>query len=225
MDFGRRRVLELIAGAPFLAGFGLTEAAAQTAHDHAARAVKATARGQAYKPTFFTGHEWETVRQLVDLIIPKDERSGSATDAGVPEFMDFIMTDPKEEDRGREQRQTAMRGGLAWIDAESVKRFGHTFVEASDAERRSLLDDVAFVEIEEDEHGSDAHDLRVRLAHGPAFFSSFRDLTAAGFWSSRMGMADLAYQGNTVVAEWTGCPPEALRKLGLEAPGGQGGDR
>jgi hypothetical protein len=217
MALGRRRALELLAGAPFLAGFGLTSAAAQTAHAHAARALKATAKGQAYKPKFFTAHEWETVRLLVDLILPRDERSGSATDAGVPEFMDFIMTDPKEDDRGREQRQTAMRGGLAWIDAESNKRFGHDFAAASDAERRNLLDDIAYFEEEdEDDQASDVRDLRVKLGHGKAFFSSFRDLTAAGFWSSRMGVADLAYQGNTVVAEWTGCPPKALRKLGLE---------
>ena len=225
MDLGRRRALGLIAGAP-LAGFGLTSAAAQTAHDHAARAVKAAAKGQAYKPKFFTSHEWEEVRVLVDLILPRDERSGSATDAGVPEFMDFIMTDPKEDDRGREQRQTAMRGGLAWIDAETNKRFGHDFVAASDAERRSLLDDIAHFEEEEEDEGnqaSGARDLRVKLGHGKAFFSSFRDLTAAGFWSSRTGVEDLAYQGDTVVAEWTGCPPEALRKLGLEP--GSGGER
>jgi gluconate 2-dehydrogenase subunit 3-like protein len=226
MDFGRRRALELLAGAP-LAGFGLTSAAAQTAHDHAARAVKAAVKGQAYKPKFFKPHEWETVRLLVDLIIPRDERSGSATDAGVPEFMDFIMTDPMDDDRSREQRQTAMRGGLAWIDAESIRRFDHAFVEASDAERRSLLDDIAFLDEEEDEgdRASDVRDLRVKLAHGPAFFRSFRDLTAAGFWSSRIGVEDLAYQGNTVVAEWTGCPPEALQKLGLDAPKDPGGDR
>ena len=219
MDFGRRRVLELFAGAPLLAGLGLSSAAAETAHGHTARAVKAAAGGHAYKPRFFTVREWEMVRVLVDLIIPRDERSGSATDAGVPEFMDFIMTDPMEDDRGREQRQTAMHGGLAWIDAESTGRFGHAFVEASDAERRSLLDDIAYVEVEEDEEedrGSEARDLRVKLGQGKAFFSSFRDLTAAGFWSSRMGVEDLAYQGNTAVTEWTGCPPEALRKLGLE---------
>ena len=219
MDPGRRRALELIAGAPLLACLGLTSAAAETAHAHAARAAKAAAKGQAYEPKFFTAHEWETVRLLVDLILPRDERSGRATDAGVPEFMDFIMTDPMEDDRGREHRQTAMRGGLAWIDAESTRRFGHDFVTASDTERRGLLDDIAhFEEEEEDEtdQASDVRDLRVKLGHGKAFFSSFRDLTAAGFWSSPMGVEDLAYQGNTVVAEWTGCPPEALRKLGLE---------
>ena len=217
-EIGRRGALRLIGGAPLIVGFGIGTAEAQLAHEHAAKAVKAAAKGQPYKPKFFTAHEWETVRTLVDLIIPRDERSGSATDAGVPEFMDFIMTDPMENDRGREWRQTAMRGGLAWIDAESRKRFGQAFVEGADPQRRALLDDIAHSKEDESEDEThDPSDLRVRLRHGPSFFNSFRDLTASGFWSSRMGVEDLAYQGNGVVAEWKGCPSEALRKLGLEA--------
>jgi Gluconate 2-dehydrogenase subunit 3 len=211
----RREALRVLTGAPLAVGFALSGAEAAAAHAHAREAVAAAARGQVYKPRFFTPHEWDTVRLLVDLIIPRDERSGSATDAGVPEFMDFIVTDPMESDRGREERQTAMRGGLAWIDAECVKRFGHELVECSAAERTAFLDDVAFSRKDDDEPDT-AGDLRVRLRHGPSFFSSFRDLTASGFWSSRMGVEDLGYQGNTFVAEWKGCPPEALRKLGLE---------
>jgi len=217
-EIGRRGALKLIGGAPAALGLALTAVEAQTAHAHAAKALAGAAAGQAYKPKFFTPYEWQTVRILVDLIIPKDERSGGATDAGVPEFMDFIMTDPKENDRGREWRQTAMRGGLAWINASAVKRFGHDFLSCTDAERNTLLDDIAFskAQDEEEDENRDPRDLRVSLRHGPAFFNSFRDLTASGFWSSKIGVDDLAYQGNTYVAEWKGCPPEALRKLGLE---------
>ena len=216
-EIGRRGALKLMGGVPAALGLALSSAEAQIAHEHAAKAVAAAAAGQAYKPKFFTPYEWQTVRTLVDLIIPKDERSGSATDAGVPEFMDFIMTDPKESDRGREWRQTAMRGGLAWINSGAVKRFGHDFVSCTDAERHTLLDDIAFTKAEDEEDTErDPRDMRVHLRHGPAFFNSFRDLTASGFWSSKMGVADLDYQGNTYVAEWKGCPPEALRKLGLE---------
>jgi hypothetical protein len=211
----RRDALRLLGGAPLAFGFAVSGAGADEAHAHAQKALAAAAKGAAYKPRFFSSHEWETVRVLVDLIIPKDERSGSATDAGVPEFMDFIMTDPMESDRRREVRQTAMRGGLAWIDAECVKRFGHELVSCTDAERRALLDDIAFSKTGDDE-AQESRDLRVELRHGPSFFNSFRDLTASGFWSSRMGVEDLGYQGNTFVAEWKGCPPEALRKLGLE---------
>jgi hypothetical protein len=53
------------------------------------------------------------------------------------------------------------------------------------------------------------------MSHGVAFFSMFRNLTASGFWSSRMGVADLQYIGNAVVHEWQGCPPAALAKLGV----------
>jgi hypothetical protein len=216
----RRAALRLIGAAPLGVGFGLTAAEALLAGEHAAKALRAAARGQAYKPRFFTAHEWRTVRVLVDLILPADERSGGATDAGVPEFMDFLMTDPMEEDRSREARQTAMRGGLAWIDAESRRRFGRTFVECAEAERRALLDDIAYAkdeeEDEDEEETPDPRDRRVRLRHGPSFFHSFRDLTASGFWSSRMGVEDLGYVGNTFVAEWKGPPPEVLRKLGLE---------
>jgi gluconate 2-dehydrogenase gamma chain len=215
-EIGRRGALKLISGVPVAVGFALSAAEAQVAHEHAAKAVAAAGAGVPYKPKFFNPHEWQTVRMLVDLILPKDERSGSATDAGVPEFMDFIMTDPKENDRGREWRQTAMRGGLAWIDNESVKRFGHDLVTATEAERHTLLDDIAYSKGDDDDDHADPRDLRVQLRHGPAFFNSFRDLTASGFWSSKIGVADLAYQGNTYVAEWKGCPPEALRKLGLE---------
>ena len=151
----------------------------------------------AFKPRFFTAHEFATVGVLVDLLIPRDERSGSATDAGVPEFMDFMMRD-------QPQRQIAMRGGLALLDRMAVNRCGRTIVSATDAERHALLDEIAYTS--NDDPGA---------MHGVAFFSSFRDLTASGFWSSRMGVEDLQYQGNVFVAEWHGCPDEAVEKLGM----------
>src|SRR5204863_3368857 len=105
-------------------------------HAEAAQtAAKAT--GAPFKPKFFNAHEYATVRVLVDLIIPKDERSGSATDAGVPEFMDFIMGDEPG-------RQLAMRGGLAWLDRECVTRCDKTFVTCTDAERTQVLDAIAW---------------------------------------------------------------------------------
>ena len=217
-DIGRRDALRLIGAAPLAFGFGAAAASAATAH--AAEAVKAAAKGAAYKPKFFTPHEWETVRVLVDLIIPKDERSGSATDAGVPEFMDYLMNDPTDTDTSREARQTAMRGGLAWIHSICTRRFGRDFVACTEAERTALLDEIAYfkghdVEEEEAEMREPKH-LLVHIHHGPSFFSSFRDLTASGFWSSKIGIADLGYTGNTFVAQWTGgAPREVLARLGV----------
>ena len=138
----RRSLLQFLGTAPLVAG--LTVEGASAAGAHAAASVGAAAAGKAYQPKFFTAHEWQTVRMLTDLILPKDERSGSATDAGVPEFMDFIMTDPAVDDRSREARQVSMRGGLAWLDNQSRERSGKTFVAATDAERIQLLDAVAY---------------------------------------------------------------------------------
>ena len=191
----RRDVLKLLLAAP-AAGFAWTDAEASQAYA-AAQAARAAAPAQAFAPAFFTPSEYRLVRVLADIVIPKDERSGSATDAGVPEFMDFMMVD-------QPARQMAMRGGLAWLDVECQKRFNKTFVDCSGAERTAVLDEIAW-----------PARARPEMAHGVAFFTSFRDLTASGFWSTRMGIDDLQYLGNRSVARWNGCPDEALKKLGV----------
>jgi len=192
----RRQLLGLLVSAPLAAGFTWTELeAAQAAKN--AHAARAATPKTAYKPKFFTDREYTMVGVLSNLIIPKDDRSGSATDAGVPEFMDFMMID-------QPNRQTAMRGGLAWIDLQCQDRFDKRFLECADADRAAVLDDIAWPQRAKPEH-----------AAGVAFFNSFRDLTASGFWSTKMGVEDLQYIGNTMVPEWKGCPPEALKKLGL----------
>ena len=192
----RRDVLKLLAAAPVAAGFAWSAEEAHAA-SALADAARQAATGTAFTPKFFTAHEWATVRVLVDLILPRDARSGSATDAGVPEFMDFIVLD-------QPARQTAMRGGLAWVDLECQQRFDKTFLDCSADERTAVLDDIAWPVRAASER-----------AHGVAFFNSFRDLTAAGFWTSRIGIADLQYMGNRSVAQWRGCPDEALKKLGV----------
>jgi len=193
----RRAVLRMLTAGP-IAALAIGEAEAQQAHHQVQTARQAAQKtGTSFKPKFFTAREYETVRLLVDLIMPADDRSGSATAAGVPEFMDFIMIDMP-------QRQVAMRGGLAWLDLESQRRFDRSFAAASATGRTEILDDLAT-------YG----ELKPGLTHGQAFFRAFRDLTASGFWTSKMGMTDLGYMGNTVVAKWDGCPPEQLQKLGL----------
>src|SRR5438876_5433634 len=154
----RRTALQLVGAAPVAAAMAWTPAEAAQAHTHAEQARAAAAKqSKPYKPKFFTAHEYATVAVLVDLIIPKDERSGSATDAGVPEFMDFMMID-------QPRRQVAMRGGLALIDRLSIGRAGKRFTAASDAERRALLDEIAYTSNPDP-----------GLSQAIAFFSSFRD--------------------------------------------------
>jgi hypothetical protein len=198
MRITRRSALSLLSAAPAAAALVWTDVEARQAHEHAdAAQTQAAKLGAPFKPKFFTAHEYATVSVLVDLIIPKDERSGSATDAGVPQFMDFMMID-------QPRRQVAMRGGLALVDRLATDRAGRRFVSCTDRERRQLLDEIAYTS------NPDAG-----LSQAIAFFSSFRDLTASGFWSTKIGVADLQYQGNVFVSEWNGCPEAALRKLGV----------
>lgn len=188
----RRESLKLLALAPFAFTWTRLDAEFASQKANAARAAGG------FRAQYFTDEEYEIVRMLVDIIIPADDRSGSATDVGVPEFMDFMMID-------RPVMQTPMRGGLAWLDAFSDERFEAPFVDLSDEQRRDVLDAIAYPD-----------DADPELSHGVAFFTSFRDLTASGFWTTREGMADLGYMGNTFVSEWTGAPDEEIDRLGIE---------
>ena len=195
----RRTALKLFSSMPVAAAMAWTPAEAEQAGTRTQQAGQAARRGTPFKPKFFTAHEYATVGVLADLIIPKDERSGSATDAGVPAFMDFMMTDEP-------RRQTAMRGGLALIDQICEQRFDNKpFLSCTDPQRRQLLDEIAF-----------PSKAPRGMSHAVAFFSSFRDLTATGFWTTKMGIADLQYEGNVFVQDWEGCPEEALKKLGVK---------
>lgn len=200
-DITRRDMVGYLAGMPVVIGLGGTGALERAAEMARAALETADRTGRPFAPEFFTPHEWRTVRLLVDLVIPSDHRSGSATDAGVPEFMDFMMGD-------RPQYQDRMRDGLAWMDEQAESRFGAVFVDAAPAQRTAILDDIAWPDRAPD-----------GMEDGVRFFNFFRDLTSSGFWSSRMGVEDLGYTGNTVVPVWNGCPPAALRKLGVSYEG------
>jgi gluconate 2-dehydrogenase gamma chain len=194
----RRAALGILGGAPVAAAMVWTPAEAEQAHHDAQQARAAAAKtAKAFKPKFFTAHEYATVGLLVDLIIPRDDRSGSATDAGVPEFMDFMMVDTPS-------RQVAMRGGLALIDRLCEQRYDKRFTALTDAQRRAILDEIAYTTNPDP-----------GLHQAVSFFSSFRDLTASGFWTTKMGIEDLQYQGNAFVDEWNGCPDAALKNLGV----------
>jgi gluconate 2-dehydrogenase gamma chain len=202
----RRQMLAILGATPAAA---LTwkpgEAATHAGHGEQAQTAKPAAKpvvkGKAgFKPKFFTAAEYATVVMLSNIIIPKDERSGSASDAGVPEFIDYTMAETLSD---QPDRQVAIRGGLAWLDNESLKRFNGTFTKVTDAQRTQILDDIAWPKKAKPE-----------MSHGVRFFNGFRDLVASGFWSSKVGVADLQYMGNAP-SVWNGSPPEVMQKVGV----------
>ena len=145
---------------------------------------------------FFSEHELKTIAALTDIIIPRDDRSGSASDAGVPAFIEFMAKD-------RPELQTPLRGGLLWLDAEANKRFQQVFIQCTPAQQIEIVEDIAYPDRK-----------KPGMTHGIAFFNLMRNLTASGFWSSQMGIADIGYVGNTP-NQWEGVPEEVLKQYGL----------
>jgi len=179
-------------------------------HDHGNKTINQQDEDRDKKlmeQKFFTDEEFEMVKKLANIIIPKDERSGSASDAGVPEFIQFMMAD-------QPYRQTPMRGGLQWLNQQCLKRFNKSFNETAEAEYKQVLDDIAW-----------PAKAKPSMGPGVAFFNNFRDLVASGFWTSRMGIDDLRYLGNVGNPNWNGCPDEALIKLGVISKTAKGNKR
>ncbi len=147
--------------------------------------------------TFFTGAEMATLAVLCDLIVPADEKSGSATDAGVPEFLEFIVKDIPEH-------QLPLRGGLMWLNHESNKRFDLNFKAASVEQQKAILDDIAYPL----KAGAQSSEFTA----GIEFFNRIRNLTLTGFYTSKMGvLEDLGYAGNQSNI-WDGVPEEVLKE-------------
>ena len=148
------------------------------------------------KEKFFTPQELATVTVLADIIIPADAKSGSASQAGVPAFIEFMMKDLP-------QWQTPMRGGLRWLDVESRKRFGKPFTGATKAQQIQLVDDIAYPE-----------KAKPGMSQGVAFFNLMRNFTATGFYTSQIGIKDIGYMGNTP-NQWEGVPADVLKQYGV----------
>jgi hypothetical protein len=195
------KVLGTVAGA---SAVGAVPAVGQPpVHGHQtpnAPAQPAKPAASAPRAKFLTARELRTVAVLADDVLPRDERSGSATDAGVPAFIDYHLA--REETSAAARLQ--FRGGLRWLDTESRARFGVAYAAAREAQRHAILDDIAYPD-----------KVDPRLRHGAAFFGRFRDMCASGFFSSAVGWKDLQYMGHTFVPVWDGCPKPALDKLGV----------
>ena len=148
------------------------------------------------EPNFFTEHEMATITILSDIIIPKDAVSGSATDAKVPEFIEFIVKDMPDH-------QVPMRGGLKWLDLHSYKKHAKAFTECSGKEQIAIVDEIAYPE-----------KAAPALAQGVSFFNKIRDLVTTGFYTAEIGVKDLGYMGN-VPNMWAGVPDDVLKQHGL----------
>lgn len=152
--------------------------------------------------TYFNEHEMATIAVLCDIILPADEVSGSATDAEVPVFVEFIVKDLP-------YHQLPLRGGLMWLDHEANRRFEKDFISSSDAQQIEIVEDIAYPGMNEEEEKE-----QVAFAQGIKFFSLIRDLTLTGFYTSKIGIKDLGYVGNRANV-WDGVPDEVLKKHGL----------
>jgi gluconate 2-dehydrogenase gamma chain len=145
---------------------------------------------------FFTDHEMATIAVLSDIIIPKDEVSGSATDAKVPEFIEFIVKDMPHH-------QTPLRGGLRWLDVQCLNRYNNPFKDCTQQQQIELIDQIAYPK-----------KAKPGMAQGVSFFNKIRDLVATGFYTSQIGVKDIGYIGNTPT-QWNGVPDDVLKQYGL----------
>ncbi|OYW79882.1 MAG: transcriptional initiation protein Tat [Sphingobacteriia bacterium 28-36-52] len=157
---------------------------------------KAYLAKMAKEANFFNEHEMATITVLGDIIMPKDEVSGSASDAKVPEFIEFIVKDMPSH-------QTPLRGGLRWLDLHCYKLYEKAFVNLTAAQQISVVDSIAYPEKAAKE-----------LAQGVSFFNLMRDLVTTGFYTTEIGIKDLGYVGNAP-NQWNGVPDEVLKQYKL----------
>jgi hypothetical protein len=148
------------------------------------------------QPNFFDAQEMATITVLADIIMPKDAVSGSASDAKVPEFIEFIVKDMPDH-------QVPVRGGLRWLDLHCYKKHEKAFVDLTKTQQIEIVDEIAYPKKAKPE-----------VAQGVSFFNKMRDLVTTGFYTSEIGVKDLGYMGN-VPNQWNGVPDDVLKQYGL----------
>ena len=213
-DLSRRDAIRRIALALTAAGAATTGALDFASAQHVHKEVKSS-KGAAddYTPKLLTEHEFQTVTKLAELIVPADDRSGSAVDAGAPEFIDLLCS----------QNETLARtytSGIGWLDARMRQRHNSTFVEASGEQQTEMLD--LLVEAQRGSKEPDVlwdrdyarfHDYgmekRSDLGAGVRFFDWVRKMSVDAYYTSAMGIKDLGYIGNEALSEYT-VPQEAI---------------
>lgn len=166
--------------------------AAEFAHEIIQKEKSASPTGK-YAPKYFSLHQYLTLVLLCDTIIPRDEVSGGAVDAGAPEFIDLLTSE-------NEEYQVQLGGGLMWLDSFCTDRYDHSYLQCTPVQQKEALDLIAYRKNAKREKS---------LSQGIAFFAALRKFTCDGFYTSKIGIGDLRYIGNTALAEFPGCPPIA----------------
>ena len=200
----RRAYLKSLFLAPLAGGVVPGSAAAQgtgnitwtrlpTSYSYGRTETEQQTDAELFARTYFREHELLTIAVLCDIILPNDHPNGGALDAGLPDFVEFMVKD-------RSQYQLPVRGGIAWLDSYSIENYGADFISVSEDQRLRICDAIAYPDV-------DTPDLQP----GIAFFSLMRNLTLTGYYTTEAGLADLGYQGNTPNV-WDGVPTEVLRR-------------
>lgn len=187
----RRDVLRTLAAGAF--GGSVLQVIPAKAAEYAHQMVhkeKAAAPAGKYSPKFFDAHQYETLRSLCDTILPKDEKSGGALEAGAPEFIDLLTSE-------NDEFQVKLGGGLLWLDSRCADDYGKTYLECAAEQRKEILDQIAYRKNAKK---------NASLSQGVAFFALLRNMTCDGFYTSKIGIEDLQYIGNVSRGEWPGCP-------------------
>src|SRR5436190_24205474 len=163
--------------------------AAEYAHNMV-QAEKASAAG-GYTPKFFPPHQYKILQALCETIIPAEDGTGGAIEAGTPEFIDLLTSENTDY-------QLKLGGGLMWLDATCADRYGKPYLDCTAPQQKEILDAIAYRANAVKDPG---------LTQGVAFFAFLRNLTADGFFTSEIGIKYLGYIGNKYMADFPGCPP------------------
>jgi hypothetical protein len=164
-------------------------AAAEYAH-HMVQAEKAAAPNATYKPKFFPDHQYRTLQKVCQSIIPADEHSGGAIEAGAPEFIDLLTSE-------NDEYKLKLGGGLMWLDSTCTGRYGKPYLDCSPEQQKQILDLIAYRKNAKADSS---------LSQGIEFFSFLRNLTADGYFTSEIGIKYLGYSGNKYLKDFPGCP-------------------
>jgi Gluconate 2-dehydrogenase subunit 3 len=185
-DISRRRALQALTIAP---AFTPLDAASRIQEMRNNDTPEKSS--DAHRPQAFSPHQYEALCSLCDKIIPSDETSGGAIDAGAPELIDLLASENQDY-------KSRLAGGLQWLDSTCNDRYGHNYLECAERERDQILQLVAYRENAQQSP---------ELSSGIAFFSFLRDLTLGGYYTSETGMKSLPYLGNRFLTGFPGCPP------------------